>query len=908
MTIDSPQRQQALDWQRSFIVQAPAGSGKTELLIQRYLVLLTKVEKYPEQVLAITFTKKAAQEMRARVLQALKRAQQPEPESAHQRVTWQLAREVLERDAKENWQLLQQPNRLVMQTIDGFCASLTRQMPLVSRFGAMPEIADNPYELYQQAAEQVWLELSKETQWKKSVRRLLYHFDNNLPRLQRLIAELLGKREQWLDYINAIDDSHQIAATLKSHLQHLVEDVLQEAWDNFPDLLKTRCIDLIAFAAGQCQQNQINRPHFQAALSLIELPEPTAEHLSSWQAIANFCLTTDGSVRKRVDRSIGFLPKSEGKTQDEKNEFAWQKETMQNFLLELAKYPSLVKALQHIQQLPPAHYETEQQQILVDFLEVLALAAAQLLVIFQQNGTCDFNQLLQGALTALGMPLQPTDLALVMDYRLQHILVDEFQDTSVAQFRLLERLIAGWNDGDGRTLFLVGDPMQSIYRFRQAEVGLFLTAWEKGIGDIQLTPLVLKTNFRSARTIVDWINQHMQQAFPAVVDVGIGAVPFTSAVAHHDHLAEVTVHGALDDQAQAQCVLALLQQALQDPTQKEIAILVRARSHLVDILPILQRAGIAYQAVEIETLSNKPVLQDLLALTRALLHPADRIAWLAILRAPWCGLTLKELTHIVAINPQACIIDNLTLFAKEQPLSERTQTILPRFIHIMQTALAERQRLPAAQWITRVWLALQGPSCYQDETMADDVEKYFSLIESLGLELYHLLPDELESRVARLYATPIANARVQVMTMHKAKGLEFDTVIIPGLEAMNSSSERPLLAWWERPRQIGNAELLIAAVNEIGKPEDALYQYIWLQQKRATLLELTRLLYVAMTRAKRYLHLTAVVTVDEENKIEAPTANSLLKCIWESVRGQVVIKCAGSSRYCYSNNAVTITT
>ena len=68
---------------------------------------------------------------------------------------------------------------------------------------------------------------------------------------------------------------------------------------------------------------------------------------------------------------------------------------------------------------------------------------------------------------------------------MQHLLVDEFQDTSVAQFDLLERLTAGWEPGDGRTFFLVGDPMQSIYRFRQAEVGLFLKVAEGAVGQMR---------------------------------------------------------------------------------------------------------------------------------------------------------------------------------------------------------------------------------------------------------------------------------------------------------------------------------------------------------------------------------------------------------------------------------------
>src|SRR5262249_57592548 len=99
------------------------------------------------------------------------------------------------------------------------------------------------------------------------------------------------------------------------------------------------------------------------------------------------------------------------------------------------------------------------------------------------------------ALTDVGMP---TDLALRTGLSLRHILVDEFQDTSLAQFDLIEMLTAGWEEGDGRTLFVVGDPMQSIYQFREAEVGLFLRARDSGIGSIRLEALRLRRNFLSA--------------------------------------------------------------------------------------------------------------------------------------------------------------------------------------------------------------------------------------------------------------------------------------------------------------------------------------------------------------------------------------------------------------------------
>ena len=107
-------------------MQAPAGSGKTELLIQRVLSLLATVER-PEEILAITFTRKAAGEMRQRLMDALHQAQGPRPEASHAALTWELARKALEQDAQCGWRLLDNPSLFSIQTIDSFNASLVRR-------------------------------------------------------------------------------------------------------------------------------------------------------------------------------------------------------------------------------------------------------------------------------------------------------------------------------------------------------------------------------------------------------------------------------------------------------------------------------------------------------------------------------------------------------------------------------------------------------------------------------------------------------------------------------------------------------------------------------------------------------------------------------------------------------------
>lgn len=141
---DATARERALDVGRSFLVQAPAGSGKTELLIQRLLALLRAVEA-PERVLAITFTRKAAGEMRDRVIAALLAARRDVDESAlaeHERLTRRLAREVLARDARQGWHLVENPSRLAIRTIDSLAQGIALQAPIASGLPPSPRFTE----------------------------------------------------------------------------------------------------------------------------------------------------------------------------------------------------------------------------------------------------------------------------------------------------------------------------------------------------------------------------------------------------------------------------------------------------------------------------------------------------------------------------------------------------------------------------------------------------------------------------------------------------------------------------------------------------------------------------------------------------------------------------------------------
>lgn len=898
MHTDEHERELALDPHQSFIVQAPAGSGKTELLIQRFLTLLNHV-KTPEEILAITFTKRAANEMRTRVINALKRAacestcEQNKVNvnlNASAKKTSQIALQVLRRDQAFGWNLLLNPNRLHIQTIDSLCVYLTKSLPLLSRFGSQPNISALPQNLYRETIQTVLTHLEDEhVAWSQDIATLLLHLDNNVNQLHGLLIDLITKRDQWMQYIHLDLSNDAIKVELERHLGLVIYDRLTELAQSIPHSERKELLAILRFAAAHCDKTE---SQIAAFANLNALPMTTPDNLAIWQSMAGFLLTKDYSWRKRVDKNMGFPALNTLKNTIEKTTHTAYRERFTNLIIALSEHEDLYTLLKEILQLPAPFYHQDQWSILRSLFQILKLVAAQLRLVFQQHGQIDFIENAQAALTALGDDEKPTDLMLTLDYTIQHILIDEFQDTSSTQFNLLEKLILGWEPDDGRTLFVVGDPMQSIYRFREAEVGLFIRMRTQGISKVNLIPLTLSANFRSENHIVDWNNRHFQHIFPRHDDVATGAVSFSKSVAKNSNLSnnkdnstigKVSIEGFLttEDHHQANAILAVIQNKQIHSPNEKIAILVRSRSHLSAIIPALKKANITFQAVDIDPLGARTHIQDLLSLTCGLLHLADRIAWLAILRAPWCGLRLNDLLIIAGANPHLSIWEQLLNAELIAKLSEDGQRRATNLISILKTQLNEKNRIDLRAWIETTWRLLGGPATLAHEAEIHDAQAYFDLLTILEEDNLNLNIDILKEKVSTFYASThqIGDCHLQIMTIHSAKGLEFDTVILPHLESMVPKDDKTLLNWLERPLSNDKTALLIAPLNPRDEEKDLLYEYIHRQKIIKSEYEADRLFYVATTRAKKSLYLFYNLEIDDDGKAKiAP--NTFLKKIW----------------------------
>lgn len=896
---DLQQRQLALDATQSFIVQAPAGSGKTELLIQRLLVLLGQV-KEPEEVLAITFTRKAAAEMADRIILALQRATlEPEPTTEPARKTWQLAQLVLQRDKTYNWQLLTNPHRLRIQTIDAFCASIARQMPILAQLGPQPQIAEDAYLLYQKAVRQFMATLDSEESWANALANILSHLDNQYSSLERLLINMLAKRDQWLPHLTHVNNIHQLRETLEAELSNIVEEKLQHVRQQFDSAELISLNQLVQYACQQFHAHQLKSP-LLCCDDYQEPPPFNSNYYEHWQAIAQFLVTQKYEWRKKVTVREGFPAVDKSLSQSENALRKAMKEQYSSLLAKLSTNELLRQALQAICQAPPRQFSDGQWEVLTSLIHVLKIVAGFLWLSFQEHNAVDYVEITQRALQALGEAGEPSQLALLLDYKIQHILVDEFQDTSSTQYRLLEKLTEGWEAHDGRTLFLVGDPMQSIYRFRKAEVGLFLQAELYGINQIKLHKLNLTSNFRSQTALVTWFNEAFSNIFPAKADIGLGAIPYTRAlgVLPSSHSPAVQTHLFTDDPAaEIQCIINLIQQQLAADTSTKIAILVRARQHIAELTPALQAANIPYRAVEIEALKEKTVIHDLLILTRALLFLDDRIAWLAMLRAPWCALNNDDLYQIAGSEHTLPIWERMQTI-EQLNLTSAGYEQVKRMLTVLSPAITHRQRKPLELWLESIWLQLGGPVFAKNANELQDAQTFFKLISQLHQGNHITDISLLEQKLTELYAAPSVdhNCRLEIMTIHKAKGLEFDTVILPCLHKESAIDKSQLLLFMETSGANNKTGLILAPIKAFIEHSDPIYRFIQQEEKQKADYELSRLLYVAVTRAKRHLHLLGQVNFDRKlNTHKLPAKASLLGKLWPYIDFQITTSSTPSS-------------
>lgn len=861
--VDQSARDTAIDPTKSFCVSAPAGSGKTELLTQRLLALLARVER-PEQVLAITFTRKAASEMSMRLLEKLEQARMGATVTAeHERHTRQLAKALLAHAEQRQWRLDQ--TTLNIRTIDSLCHELTRQMPILSGLGGLVEAVDNAQPLYEEAVRE-FLSQAGEGDVGRRIIQLLAHFDNRWSKVSELLVAMLGRRGDWGQLIQKGQDPSAAEATILATMR----DLSGHRIANIAHHLSAD-LDALLDAVNQAREHLEEPPLTLTA---------DVESLADWQAMVRWLLTSQFEWRKPggVNAKLGFPPKSPHKA------------AFVSVLESISGNEALREALIELVHLPQLHGDSGAWERVVLVASLLPVLQAHLLLVFQRSGAVDHTHIALAAIQALGSDEFPTQLAQRLDYQLEHILVDEFQDTSASQAELLRRLMRGWEEHNAtgaapRTVFVVGDAMQSIYGFRYADVSLFLNAMRGQLAGVSLEPLTLTQNFRSRPEVVGWVNDRFSSLFASEDDPGFGRVKHVQADAipvesdSEDAGVRLAIIQAESDEVEAHYIaqeIALLRRRYPSQT---VAVLVRAKTHASFIGDALTELNIPYTSDAIQSLLHEPVVTDLMSVCRWLANPADMVAALALLTGPWCGIALSSISLLLAEHDERPL--ELTSALEKPPANINTED-LARLHHLREAlswAETKRDRLSLPVWIEQIWLRLGGAYTARTRDMRC-VEAFLSALrraEQIGAGLdIGWLERELGGMAME---SPGDVDAVRIMTLHKAKGLEFDTVLMPYLHKRTRGLQGDLIRWhWHHKTQPPG--LLIAANDEI-KTSDSLYNYLSFLQKKKDREELKRLLYVGITRAKCQCILSGTLEWEGDNPPPKPPAGSLLEVLLE---------------------------
>lgn len=856
---DQSQRDAALNLGKHVLAVAPAGSGKTGLLVRRALRALAASEQ-PEQVVCITFTRKAAAEIRHRIMAALQSAQGPVPEESWAADLHADATKALARDQAQRWQLLDNPARIRATTIDAFNQRLASQLPLLSGLGGTVTQLQTPTAQYHAAVLAAVTRLDDTDLARADQHALLDVLawaNNRLDGLLPALASLLARRDQWLGLLRP--DPEQADAVLHALIAHPIRQ-LDQVLD---DAAKAVIVPALQAASTLA-------PGMAWAADLRAWPDARADHAALWRGIAT-SLSTQSGIRSQLTKNEGF-------SNDNPHKAAFKL-----VLADLKERPdaaAIADILLAVRALPDVDWPADYARLRDALMRVLTLVYAELRIGFGQAGEADFPEIAAAAVAAASGQLGPEALR-ASDADIRHLLVDEMQDTSAAQVQLLEELTQNWEPGDGRSLFVVGDPQQSIYGFRNAQVRLFMQMMgtapkhaDARLGGLPLQVLRLQTNFRSATTLVDWFNEQFASVFPVRDDPWAGVVSASACAAAPSAKPGPPVEcvAVAEDEAAlvAQRVEGLLQAS---PENESIGVLAPSRTHLEPALAALQARGITdVQALDVQALADHAAVVDFVHLLSALRQPTDLLAWAVVLRAPWVGLSWADMLALSrGRTKQPWPMRFAAFTSSEIELSDDGAARLRRLLAVLEAAEAERARL--LDCAEQIWRGLGAPDC-----MAEADRQAVRLAMQCLRE--HEVGGEIEDWASAqralydLYRPP-GRGRVEVTTIHKSKGLEYDHVLVVGCGGKPYTGDAPMLHVLPQPAGV----LLAPKPPYADDPGQGIYGLASRLQRAAQANERLRLLYVATTRARQSLCLVGTAAWRKGSESYEPVKNTFMAAL-----------------------------
>ncbi|WP_296225006.1 UvrD-helicase domain-containing protein [Ralstonia sp. UBA689] len=905
----------ACDPQRSVVVEACAGSGKTWLLVTRMLRLLL-AGAAPADILAITFTRKAAEEMRQRLLDILAQLASADDAGVVREL---VARTVDEREASGlvdaarglYARVLESPSRMAIDTFHGWFGSLLRGAPLSSGVPQGASLREDAGRLRREAWAPFWRGLLAEDH---AALRAAYEALADLVgdfQAGRLLDAMFHQRSDWWAYKTQAGD----------HPLGPLDDLLGDDARNDPliETLQDQALlaDMLRVSGwlGQGGATEGKRAvQIETAVTSVRSADVSDESVRAQAFDALFAAFHTQAGKARACKPTKALIKAIGED---------PAQTL------VALHAVLCESLAVVQ--------ARRQEAGVRAVNAALFTLGDALIdryqtYKRQARAMDFTDLEWEAARLMRDEDTAAYLQVRLDARYKHLLLDEFQDTNPMQWRILQGWLAGYaGTGTQPSVFLVGDPKQSIYRFRRADARLFDAAREMLVASFGATVLRTNRTRRNAPAVLEWVNAVFLQArardeYPiyaeqsTAVDAPVGQalllplVPMpeggqTDESAPRDTLTEPREEAGDSQRYEegrqvAACLHALhageriRENGAERPVRwSDFQLLVRRKRYLADYERALRDAGVPYVSPRRGGLLATLEALDLCALLDFLMTPQADLSLAHVLRSPIFAVTDDDLIALAQSGegtPASAWWGRLIALAGHAdtaPALRHAHRMLARWLAVAPT-------LPVHDLLDHIAYtgelkrryAERAPAANRDQVLAN-LDAFLKLALDLDGGRYPSLPkfmaelrairqgDDEESPDEGMQgdageAPDAIDAEVasegldavQILTVHASKGLEAPFVVL--LDAHHSDTRADsagILIDWPPGANAPTHFSAFGKTAERGRARDPLFK----QEAALAERENWNLLYVAMTRARQVLIVSGVA-----NKRDGSAAQS----------------------------------
>jgi ATP-dependent helicase/nuclease subunit A len=878
---DANARHSAVDPLQNVVLEASAGTGKTRVLVERYVNLL-RAGVEPDHILAITFTRKAAAEMRHRIIERLKEASRRSELDA---ARW---REVKERLGD-----------IAVSTIDAFCLSLLREFPLEADVDPGFDLADNT-----DVPRLIGASLDQAFRICRGIARddddvALVFAQLGERRLRTGIAALLDRRlvaPHALRRFLQKGPRDLTAATACAAAAARLREVFGGVRDGLDAFLNDGPIRHPQFAmlasdvrelVGDAKQTRIGDPK---RVALHDKRPSGAPHHTSSSGVGRLFQRRheQAAFRALVDRLRGYFLTQDGKPRGDKfagtrfaaahcdTDEAWRRHRAS--AAQIA--PAVAGAIRG--------FRRDLNAVMSRGVwRIFAVALQQYQHTLDAHALVDFSGVLERAVKLLKDLDEFAESRLRLEARHRHVLVDEFQDTSRAQWELVRQLVKSWGEGLGAaddaippSIFIVGDRKQSIYGFRDADVAIVdeAAAFIDALRPDGAPHQAITVSFRSVPGILAFVNE----VFDAIVAADASTAgarrdafryeehdrfPVAAADRDADTTSEAAVRfiagdavRASADRVGAEIVRLLSGSTVRDRTTgmrreakaSDVAILFRSRDSHREFEAALERRGVATYVYKGLGFFDSDEIQDAVALLRYLADPMSNLRAATLLRSRVVRLSDDGVACLGSASAGAILGADphpaaLALGDEDRRVLDLLRRAVPRWLSWVDR-LAPSELLDAVLNETAYAFELRGSRRRQARENLKKLRGMIRRAQNRGYATLARIADHLE----RLAVGDESNAAidavdaVSLMTVHAAKGLEFPIVFVVNMGRGTGGVRAPIRVGDDAG---GDASVAIADYQSEAD-EDA-----QLREREET----KRLLYVALTRARDRLYLTATV-------------------------------------------------